>query len=307
MVLTRILSASRELVFNVWTDAEQLAKWWGPSGFTNPVCELSARAGGAIRIHMHAPDGTVYPMTGVYQEIVAPERIVFISSALGKDGQPLFEVEHTVTFVEDSGKTRLTVRSHVLKMTAAAAPHLKGQEQGWSQSLVRLEGHLASRQGDDRMTGSSTQHATFVIERTLGFAPAVVFAAWADAGAKARWFSGPNDWRQIARELDFRIGGREHLSGEFPGGRISVFNSTYHDILPNERIIYAYDMQINEAHISVSLATIEFKADRVGTRLIVTEQGVFLDGYDDAGSREHGTRALLDRLNAQLQRDLAGA
>jgi hypothetical protein len=66
-------------------------------------------------------------------------------------------------------------------------------------------------------------------------------------------------------------------------------------------------MQINEAHISVSLATIEFKADRVGTRLIVTEQGVFLDGYDDAGSREHGTRALLDRLNAQLQRDLAGA
>jgi uncharacterized protein YndB with AHSA1/START domain len=65
LVLTRVFDAPRELVFKVWTDPKHLARWWGPRGFTNPVCELDLRPGGAILIHMRGPDGTVYPMTGV--------------------------------------------------------------------------------------------------------------------------------------------------------------------------------------------------------------------------------------------------
>jgi len=108
LVFTRVFDAPRELVFKAWTSPKQVAQWWGPRGFSNPVCELDLRPGGAIRIHMRRPDGTVYPMTGVYHEIVEPERLVFTSAALGGDGSPMFEVLTTVTFAEQNGKTKQT-------------------------------------------------------------------------------------------------------------------------------------------------------------------------------------------------------
>ncbi len=138
VVITRVLDAPRGLVFKAWTDPAQLAQWWGPHGFTNPVCQADARPGGAIRIDMRGPEGTVYPMTGVYREIVEPERLVFTSAALDEDGAPLFEVLNTVTFVERKGKTTLTVRARVLTTTAKGAPYLDGMEEGWTQSLERL-------------------------------------------------------------------------------------------------------------------------------------------------------------------------
>ena len=143
LVLTRTFNAPRALVFAAWTDPTRVAQWWGPHGFTTPVCEVDARPGGAIRIHMRGPDGTVYPMTGVYQEVVAPERLVFTSAALDKTGKPLFEVLTTVTFAEQGGKTTLTLRARVIKSTAEAAPYLQGMEAGWTQTLERLETHLA--------------------------------------------------------------------------------------------------------------------------------------------------------------------
>ncbi len=143
LVLTRTFNAPRALVFAAWTDPKRVAQWWGPHGFTAPVCEVDARPGGAIRIHMRGPDGTVYPMTGVYQEVVAPERLVFTSAALDKAGKPLFEVLTTVTFAERGGKTTLTVRARVVTSTAEAAPYLQGMEAGWTQTLERLETHLA--------------------------------------------------------------------------------------------------------------------------------------------------------------------
>jgi uncharacterized protein YndB with AHSA1/START domain len=143
LVITRVFDAPRALVFKAWTDPNHVAQWWGPHGFTNPVCELDARPGGAIRIHMRGPDGTLYPMTGVYQEIVEPERFVFTSAALDAEGNPLFEVLNTVTFAEQGSKTTLTVQARVVKSTAKAAPYLAGMEAGWTQSLERLKTHLA--------------------------------------------------------------------------------------------------------------------------------------------------------------------
>jgi uncharacterized protein YndB with AHSA1/START domain len=145
LVLTRVFDAPRELVFKVWTDPKHVARWWGPHGFTNPVCELDLRPGGAIRIHMRAPDGTVYPMTGVFQEIVEPERIVFISAALDAAGNPMFEVLTTVTFAEQGKKTKQTMRARVIKTTPQAAPYIAGMEQGWTQSLERLTAYLATQ------------------------------------------------------------------------------------------------------------------------------------------------------------------
>jgi len=144
LVLTRIFDAPRELVFKAWTDPKIVAQWWGPHRFTNPVCELDARPGGAIRIHMRGPDGTVYPMTGTYQEIVEPERIVFTSAALDAAGNPMFELLTTVTFAEEGGKTKQILRTRVIKSTAEAAPYLAGMEAGWTQSLDRLTAYLAA-------------------------------------------------------------------------------------------------------------------------------------------------------------------
>lgn len=150
------------------------------------------------------------------------------------------------------------------------------------------------------MKQPSVQHATFTIERTYPAALARVFKAWTDAEAKARWFFGPNEWKAKVRELDFRVGGRECVVGVFPGGRTSTFEAVYHDIVADQRIIYSYDMYVDAQKISVSLATVEFLPAGSGTRLIFTEQGAFLDGYDKPESREEGTRILLDQLGASL-------
>src|SRR6266481_4347483 len=145
LVLTRVFDAPRELVFKVWTDPKHVAQWWGPRGFTNPVCELDLRPRGAILIHMRSPDGIVYPMTGVFQEVVPPERLVFTSAALDSDGNPMFEVLTTVTFAEEGGKTKQILRARVIKKTAQAAPYLAGMEQGWTQSLERLAAYVSTQ------------------------------------------------------------------------------------------------------------------------------------------------------------------
>src|ERR1700719_2640728 len=144
LVITRVFDAPRALVCKAWTDSKQVAQWWGPSCFTNPVCELDPRPGGAIRIHMRAPDGTVYPMTGVYQEIMEPERIIFNSAALDQAGNALFEVRTTVTLAEDDEKTTQTMRARVMNQNDKAAPFLAGMEAGWMQSLDRLSTFLAN-------------------------------------------------------------------------------------------------------------------------------------------------------------------
>ena len=143
IVLSRLLDAPRELVFAVWTDPKQIVQWWGPRGFTNPVCELELRVGGRILIHMRAPDGTVYPMTGTFREIMPPERLVFSAIVEDVAGRALLEGLVTVTFEEQSGKTKITVREKAVALVAVAGPMLDGMEKGWAQSLNRLDALVA--------------------------------------------------------------------------------------------------------------------------------------------------------------------
>lgn len=150
------------------------------------------------------------------------------------------------------------------------------------------------------MTKHSAQHATFTLERTFDAPPALVFRAFADPAAKAKWFGGPDEWEKSRGEFDFRVGGRERASGGPNGGVQHTFDAVYQDIVPNQRIVYSYSLELDDKRISVSLATIEFAASGKGTKLTLTEQGVFLDGYEDRGARERGTRGLLDKLAAAL-------
>ena len=147
----------------------------------------------------------------------------------------------------------------------------------------------------------STKHATFVVERIYDSTPAQVFSAWSEPTAKARWFAGSDESKLLKREMDFRVGGRECVVGKWNNDVVTSFDSLYQDIVPNQRIIYSYDMHQDDKRISVSLATIELKPEGAGTRLVITEQGIFLDDYDDAGSREAGTRWLLEKIDTALR------
>ena len=148
------------------------------------------------------------------------------------------------------------------------------------------------------MTARSVTHATFVVERTFAAPPARVFAAFATFDAKRRW-ACHDDWTNT--EFDFRPGGREANRGGEPGGPVYVFDARYYDIVPNERIVFAYEMYRDDVRISVSVSALEFRPDGDGTRLVFTEHGAFLDGHDTAEAREHGTGEGLDNLARHLE------
>jgi len=149
----------------------------------------------------------------------------------------------------------------------------------------------------------SAVHGTFSIARELPHATERVYAAWSEPKAKAAWFSGPSgQWTPLEREMDFRVGGRERARGRWTSGVVTDFQAHYLDIVPLRRIVYAYNMHVDEKKISVSLATIQLETlGPKRTRMTVTEQGAFLDGYDDAGSRERGTGGLMDALTKSLE------
>jgi uncharacterized protein YndB with AHSA1/START domain len=146
-----------------------------------------------------------------------------------------------------------------------------------------------------------TDHATFAVERAFAHPPQLVYRAFADPVAKAAWFVGPEGWQSGQHTLDFRVGGREHLETTLPGGGpVITFDATYLDLVPDERVIYAYEMTIDGQRISTSLACLVFHAVDGGTHLTVTEHGIFLDGLDRVEERERGTHQLLDNLATWL-------
>jgi uncharacterized protein YndB with AHSA1/START domain len=143
LTITRVFDAPRALVWRAWTDPQHLAAWWGPEGFTNPVCEIDVRPGGAIHIVMRGPDGAEYPMRGQYREIVAPERLVFTNFAVDADDQPMIDGLTTVTFAERDGKTEMVLHTRATALLPLAIRMIAGMEIGWRQSIDRLVAHVA--------------------------------------------------------------------------------------------------------------------------------------------------------------------
>ncbi|MET4924224.1 SRPBCC family protein [Streptomyces sp. PSRA5] len=148
------------------------------------------------------------------------------------------------------------------------------------------------------MTDRTVTHATFTVERAYTAPPTRVFAAWSDPKAKASWFAGPEN----AYELDFLVGGREVNRGNAPDGTVMTFESVYHDIVPDGRVVYSSTLHGGQTLWTASLTTVEFEPDGDGTRLTLTEQGSFLDGNEKPEWREHGTGAWLGALDAYLSR-----
>ncbi len=146
------------------------------------------------------------------------------------------------------------------------------------------------------MTANPVVHASFTIERSYAASPARVFAAFSDPAQKRRWFAEGEGWEVEQFDVDFRVGGHERSRFRFQGGPPITNDTVYQVIQPNERIILAYTMTVDGAPISGSLLTMEFVPDGSGTRIVLTEQGAYLDGENAPALREEGSRELFESL-----------
>ena len=229
---SRLIAAPRRLVWQAWTDPIHLATWWGPAGFTNPRCEIDVRTGGTIRIDMRAPDGTIYPMSGVFQDVVPIERLVFESSALDGQGTSLFDVLNTATFVEEGETTRLTLEARAVALHHPdAANYLKGMDAGWRQSIERLATWSADTPASD---------SEMVISRVIDAPRDLVWQAWTDPGHLPQWW-GPRGFSCDTKEIEIRPGGLWRFTMIGPDGTRYPNRIVYEAIVSPERIVYVID------------------------------------------------------------------
>jgi uncharacterized protein YndB with AHSA1/START domain len=300
--LSRVLHARRETVWKAWSAAEHVKRWFSPEGFSVPDARVEMRIGGAFELAMRSPAGEEHRIRGKFVEIAPSSRLVIDMEVSDKAGKPLFRAYTEVDFADALGGTRIDLVQRYTLIDPAAAWMAAGAPEGWRSTLDKLEKEAVRLQGGAATGGRSVVHATFHLQRRYDAPVGRVWKALTDAQAKQKWFAGtPGRWEQLERRMDVRAGGSERLKGRWEGGTVSTFDATYFDVIPNERLVYTYEMHLNDKKISVSLATLQLKAEGQKTTLSVTEQGAFLDGYDDAGSREHGTGQLLDALGASLK------
>ncbi len=293
LIISKRFAAPRELVFQAWSSAEHLKNWFSPENYSVPEADIDFRSGGVFAICMRSPDGQDFWSRGKFTEVSAPDRLAFTAEVI-IDGERRFIVATMAAFEEDGAETSLTIRQEYEVYDEHFMSSVEGAPEGWRTTLDKLEYEIARIQANLH----SVTHGSFTLERVYDASPAQVFHALSDRAAKARWFEGGDGWTAIERYIDVRPGGRERAKGRWPSGLITTFDAFYFDVIPNMRLVYAYEMHLDDRKISVSLATVELTKAGDGTKFSITEQGTFLNGYEDGGSREHGTGLLLDRLAA---------
>jgi len=218
IVGTRVFDAPRELVFDVWTDAQHIANWWGPRGFTTTTHEMDVRPGGTWRFIMHGPDGTDYDNEIVYLEVVKPERIVYTHGPA-----PIFDV--TVTFTEEGGKTRVTMKS--IFASAAVRDQVAeefGAIEGMNETLDRLGEYVAKPD-------------EFVIMRRFAAPRDLVFRVWTESEHVQHWW-GPKGATIFSCTNDLRPGGTMHYGMRMADGTELWGRWLYREIVEPERLVF---------------------------------------------------------------------
>ena len=146
--IERIIGAPRKLVWEAWTLPLLLSQWFAPDYYSVPVCELDVRSGGTIKLIMEAPDGTSFPMTGTYKEIIPERKLRSVQSPLDEKGEPLFDLNLTVTLSDEGKNTKVVITVSAQATSPKAAPHLAGLQPGWEQNLANLDRMLTRKEMD---------------------------------------------------------------------------------------------------------------------------------------------------------------
>jgi uncharacterized protein YndB with AHSA1/START domain len=290
LVISRVLKATPERVFNAWSKAEFVRRWFAPEGCTAPEAEVDFQPGGVFALTMQLPDGARHEMRARFTVLEPPARLGF-AGELYSAGKLGFRFDTVVKLAPDPAGSTIEVTQSYEIFDETFRFAVEGAEPGWRSTLANLEREASAR---------SVVHGAFTLRRAFAVTPERLFRAFSDLQAKARWFNGPEGFVTLERTMDVRPGGRERLEGRHASGMVTAFDAVYFEVLPGERLIYSYEMRLDGRKISVSLATLTFAPDPKGALLTLTEQGAFLDGYDDAGNRERGTAWLLDAVERSL-------
>ena len=183
-------------------------------------------------------------------------------------GRKLFRAYTEVDFADALGGTRMDVVQSYTLSDPSMAWMVKGAPDGWRTTLDKLEQEVVRMQGGTETGVRLVVHATFHLQRTYDAPVARVWKALTNETAKQKWFGGTaGSWELIERHMDVRVGGIERLKGRWEGGVVSTFEATYHDIVPNQRLVYSYVMHLDDRKISVSLATMQLQSDGGKTTL----------------------------------------
>lgn len=207
MVITRVLRAPRELVWQAFTDPEYFANWWGPSGFTNTTQNMDFRVGGEWRYIMHGPDGRDYPNLIHFTQIDAPSRIAYRHGGT-VDTEPVhFETLITFDSVGEGDKeTKVTLRA--IFHSKEARDHTVrdyGAMEGGKQTLARLAEFVA------RPVAPAAEQTTFSLSRVVNAPVELVWELWTNPKHIAQWF-GPPGCTAAVLTMDLRVGGTFHFS-----------------------------------------------------------------------------------------------
>jgi uncharacterized protein YndB with AHSA1/START domain len=301
--ISRVFHAPRETVFKAWSSADHIKRWFSPQHCSVPQARVEMHVGGAFEVCMLLPTGEKHWIHGTFVEVTPPMRLVIDMNVTSAASEPWFRCYTEVDFSDVLGGTRMdVVQTYTFIDPSIAAQMVAGAQEGWRTTLDKLEQEVLRMRGGADTGVRSVVHAAFHLERSYDAPVERVWRALTDEKAKQKWFGGaPGRWQLLERHMDVRAGGTERLKGRWEGGVVSTFDAIYHDVIQNERLVYSYVMHLNDKKISVSLATMQLQAKGEKTTLKVSEQGAFLDGYDDAGSRQHGTGHLLDALGASLE------
>lgn len=301
--VSRTFHARRETVFKAWSSADHVRNWFSPLTYSVPDARVEMRVGGAFEVCMLSPSGERHWTRGNFVEVTPHSRLVIDMHATDSEGRPLFRALTEVTFTDApaGGTTMDVVQSYTFIDPAMAAPMVAGAAEGWRTTLDKLEQEVLRISSGGDIPRRSVVHGSFNLQRHYDAPIERVWMALTDQAAKQKWFGGrPDEMEMLERSMDVREGGRERAKGRWTNGVVSTFDAIYHDVVLHERLVYSYVMHLDDRKISVSLATMHLEREGGGTTLRVAEQGAFLDGYEDGGSREHGTSHLLDRLGASL-------
>lgn len=309
--LTRTFNAPRELVWQAWTDPVHLAAWWGPAGWTNPVCEIDVRPGGRVFIEMKGPEpwGS-HPMGGTVEEVTPPERLVFISRAFGNDtdGWQL-ENRNTITLLDLGDKTELRLDVEVITASAMAEGALHGMREGWSQSLSKLALHLAGKQHGGLAPSEDTSDLAITlptdtsirITRTFKAPPELLYAVCTQPEHLLRWWGGCAEIKMLSCDVDLRVGGGYRFVVQDPSGGQVGFHGTYLELVPGQRVKQTFVYEPFPDAEAVETAV--YEAVPGGTRLTIDIQHKAKESRDGHyySGMEHGMRASYRALDELLE------
>jgi uncharacterized protein YndB with AHSA1/START domain len=224
ITVSRLIDAPRDLVFDAFTSPGHLANWWGRTGFTLTTHEMTFAPDGVWRFIMHGPDGRDYNNKIVFRDIVRPERISYVHS--GDEGAEPVRMEVTVLFVEEDGKTRLTLR---MRFQSIAERDRVASEydaaEGGRQTLARLDAYVVE-----------TGEQAFVISRSFDASRTLLWKALTEPERMAKWW-GPKGFPVAAAKMDFRPGGRYLYGMKTPDGETMWGRFIYREIEEPSRIV----------------------------------------------------------------------